>query len=165
MFNPAGQSFNILTVTLDIAVFIPQDKILYLFTLHQLVINIQPAVFHLYLITGKTDDSLDVIGFIILGKFENHDIPPLRPVGPDTTFKQGHAERQGMFGIAVSIFGHKQKVTDIKCGIHRSRRDFKRLKQKSTNEHRNQNRIKYRFYGIGQTFFFIHFFFLKNPSL
>ena len=104
VFDAAGQGFNILAVAFGVALVVAIDEVFNFFAFNHFSVDVQTAVFHFDFVAGEADNAFDEIGFVVLRKFENDNIAALRFVCPNATFYQRQAERQGMFGIAVSIF-------------------------------------------------------------
>ena len=96
MLNVIRQRFDILVITLGIALTVTNDKIFDFFAVDQFAVHIKAAIFQLHLIAGQTDNPFDVIGFVVLRKLENHHIAAIRLVSPNPPLKQRHAERQRM---------------------------------------------------------------------
>src|SRR5262249_13081157 len=90
----------------------------------------------------KTDHALDVIGRIVFRQLEDDDVAALRPAAEDAARKRDRAEGKRILAVAVGIFRHEKIVADEQRGLHRTRPKVERLKQKTPDHERNQERMK-----------------------
>ena len=107
---------------------------------HGLVINEEPAVDDLNLVTGKPDDALDEVFLFVFGIFENDDLTPFRLFpAEDPGVRKGDPR-------PVHEFVHEQVVADGERGDHGTRRDLERLYHELAYEQGHYCRDKKRFY-------------------
>ena len=114
------------------------DEIAQPLALHRLVVDVEQPLLHLDAIAGQADHALDVVGGVVLGQAEHHDIAARGFGAEDAPRKQGRRQRKRIVAVAVGIFRDEQIVADQKRRLHRSRGDVEGLEQEGADHQRDQ---------------------------
>ena len=104
VLHAVRQGFDILRKRNDGAVAFLIEVVLDAPARHRLTVDIEDAVFHLDVIAGEADDTLDVVGRIVSRQFEDNDITALRRMKENPSGKYRQSQRQRVTAVSIRKF-------------------------------------------------------------
>jgi len=77
---------------------------------NRLVVDVEDAVLHLNPIAGQPDQPLDVIGRIVAGEFEHHDVAARGGRSHEAARERHDAERERIAAVAIGGLGDEEVI-------------------------------------------------------